>query len=224
MSISSSIPSRQSRLKHDLMEILKIELVWIFFIWKWVTVHMSSPKATTGAPDIHNLIAANNTHESNFSRTLLLLFVDMPGLPVHKLVACTRALFCRYTHLIDSTSHIRQLAFVEALRVFQLIFRQEVEEIANLCKKYNVLMISDDVYEHMVGSQAELLKLFCLQMIISYFIQLLTLLATLKGSLQRLHEFCCTLKLRNCLLSWHSSWLLRNRRHWLFSETCLLPN
>jgi bifunctional pyridoxal-dependent enzyme with beta-cystathionase and maltose regulon repressor activities len=30
--------------------------------------------------------------------------------------------------------------------------RAEVEEIADLCKKHNVLMISDDVYEHMVGS------------------------------------------------------------------------
>ncbi len=28
--------------------------------------------------------------------------------------------------------------------------RAEIEEIANLCKKHNVLMISDDVYEHMV--------------------------------------------------------------------------
>jgi len=28
--------------------------------------------------------------------------------------------------------------------------RDEMEEIANLCKKHNVLMISDDVYEHMV--------------------------------------------------------------------------
>ena len=28
--------------------------------------------------------------------------------------------------------------------------RPEIEEIANLCKKHNVLMISDDVYEHMV--------------------------------------------------------------------------
>ena len=27
--------------------------------------------------------------------------------------------------------------------------RAEVEEIADLCKKFNVLMISDDVYEHM---------------------------------------------------------------------------
>jgi hypothetical protein len=29
--------------------------------------------------------------------------------------------------------------------------RQEIEEIADLCKKHNVLLISDDVYEHMVG-------------------------------------------------------------------------
>jgi kynurenine--oxoglutarate transaminase/cysteine-S-conjugate beta-lyase/glutamine--phenylpyruvate transaminase len=30
--------------------------------------------------------------------------------------------------------------------------RDEIEMIANLCKKHNVLCISDDVYEHMVSS------------------------------------------------------------------------
>lgn len=29
--------------------------------------------------------------------------------------------------------------------------RHEVEAIANLCKKHNVVCISDDVYEHMVS-------------------------------------------------------------------------
>ena len=28
--------------------------------------------------------------------------------------------------------------------------KHEIEEIADLCKKYNVLIISDEVYEHMV--------------------------------------------------------------------------
>ena len=31
--------------------------------------------------------------------------------------------------------------------------RHEMEQIANLCKKHNVLMISDEVYEHMVKNQ-----------------------------------------------------------------------
>lgn len=33
--------------------------------------------------------------------------------------------------------------------------REEMEVIANLCKKHNVVCISDDVYEHMVRSDAK---------------------------------------------------------------------
>ena len=36
--------------------------------------------------------------------------------------------------------------------------RAEIEKIANLCKKHNVLMISDDVYEHMVRKWKEWLQ------------------------------------------------------------------
>ena len=31
--------------------------------------------------------------------------------------------------------------------------REEIEMIAELCKKHNVLIISDDVYEHMVSTE-----------------------------------------------------------------------
>ncbi len=37
--------------------------------------------------------------------------------------------------------------------------RDEIEMIANLCKKHNVLVISDDVYEHMVHYES----IFCVQ-------------------------------------------------------------
>lgn len=37
--------------------------------------------------------------------------------------------------------------------------RAEIEEIANLCKKHNVLMISDDVYEHMVFEGSEMVRM-----------------------------------------------------------------
>merc|ERR1712223_533276 len=40
-------------------------------------------------------------------------------------------------------------------KVFQ---RHEIEEIANLCKKHNVLCISDDVYEHMVFDGNEMIR------------------------------------------------------------------
>lgn len=41
-------------------------------------------------------------------------------------------------------------------KVFQ---REEIEEIANLCKKHNVLVISDDVYEHMVFEGNEMIRM-----------------------------------------------------------------
>ena len=41
-------------------------------------------------------------------------------------------------------------------KVFQ---REEIEEIANLCKKHNVLVISDDVYEHMVFEGNEMIRI-----------------------------------------------------------------
>ena len=41
-------------------------------------------------------------------------------------------------------------------KVFQ---RHEIEEIANLCKKHNVLVISDDVYEHMVFDDNEMIRI-----------------------------------------------------------------
>merc|ERR1719225_653269 len=41
-------------------------------------------------------------------------------------------------------------------KVFQ---RKEIEEIANLCKKHNVLVISDDVYEHMVFDDNEMIRI-----------------------------------------------------------------
>ena len=41
-------------------------------------------------------------------------------------------------------------------KVFQ---REEIEEIANLCKKHNVLVISDDVYEHMVFEENEMIRM-----------------------------------------------------------------
>jgi histidinol-phosphate/aromatic aminotransferase/cobyric acid decarboxylase-like protein len=55
--------------------------------------------------------------------------------------------------------------------------RAEVEEIADLCKKFNVLMISDDVYEHMARSQICDFVLKCL---------LLTYLTFILR-----HYFCC---------------------------------
>jgi len=41
-------------------------------------------------------------------------------------------------------------------KVFQ---KHEIEEIANLCKKHNVLVISDDVYEHMVFDDNEMIRI-----------------------------------------------------------------
>ena len=41
-------------------------------------------------------------------------------------------------------------------KVFQ---RQEIEHLANLCKKHNVLVISDDVYEHMVFDDNKMIRI-----------------------------------------------------------------
>jgi len=41
-------------------------------------------------------------------------------------------------------------------KVFQ---RHEIETVADLCKKHNVLVISDDVYEHMVFDQNEMIRI-----------------------------------------------------------------
>ena len=41
-------------------------------------------------------------------------------------------------------------------KVFQ---REEIEHLANLCKKHNVLVISDDVYEHMVFDDNEMIRI-----------------------------------------------------------------
>jgi len=41
-------------------------------------------------------------------------------------------------------------------KVFQ---RKEIEQIADLCKKHNVLVISDDVYEHMVFDGNEMIRM-----------------------------------------------------------------
>ena len=41
-------------------------------------------------------------------------------------------------------------------KVFQ---RPEIEAIAELCKKHNVLVISDDVYEHMVYDDNEMIRI-----------------------------------------------------------------
>lgn len=41
-------------------------------------------------------------------------------------------------------------------KVFQ---RSEIEQIADLCKKHNVLVISDDVYEHMVFDDNEMIRI-----------------------------------------------------------------
>ncbi len=41
-------------------------------------------------------------------------------------------------------------------KVFQ---KNEIEMIANLCKKHNVLCISDDVYEHMVYDNNEMIRI-----------------------------------------------------------------
>lgn len=41
-------------------------------------------------------------------------------------------------------------------KVFQ---RHEIEMIANLCKKHNVLVISDDVYEHMIFEGSEMIRM-----------------------------------------------------------------
>ena len=37
--------------------------------------------------------------------------------------------------------------------------REEIEVIADLCKKHNVLCISDDVYEHMVFDGNEMIRI-----------------------------------------------------------------
>jgi len=55
--------------------------------------------------------------------------------------------------------------------------RAEVEEIADLCKKFNVLMISDDVYEHMARFQ------ICDFVLNFYFLPYLTFILR--------HYFCC---------------------------------
>ena len=51
--------------------------------------------------------------------------------------------------------------------------RHEIETIANLCMKHNVLVISDDVYEHMVSKLFKSV-IFCVEMLMaitSAFIQ-----------------------------------------------------
>lgn len=47
-------------------------------------------------------------------------------------------------------------------KVFQ---RKEIEMIADLCKKHNVLIISDDVYEHMVWSIWNIIFIFSLSIL-----------------------------------------------------------
>ena len=50
----------------------------------------------------------------------------------------------------------KKIFFFYAGKVFQ---RHEIETIADLCKKHNVLVISDDVYEHMVFDQNEMIRI-----------------------------------------------------------------
>ena len=52
--------------------------------------------------------------------------------------------------------HCKKKFFFYAGKVFQ---RHEIETIADLCKKHNVLVISDDVYEHMVFDQNEMIRI-----------------------------------------------------------------